>query len=76
MKHAFSVELNSKEYLREVSISNAAPDHVLLEGFLGELEELSLVEGELMEVKGVNGVLRIDLNEDELSRILRKKEAD
>lgn len=76
MKHAFSVELKSKEYLRQASISIGSPDHVFVEGFLGELEELSLIEGELMEVKGVNGVLRIDLNEAELSRILRKKEAD
>jgi len=67
--HAFSIELKSKEFLRNVMISNRIGETVLVEGFLGELEELSLVEGAMLELRGSNGVLRIDLKEEELERL-------
>jgi hypothetical protein len=55
--HAFSIELKSKEYLRNVMISNRTGETVLVEGFLGELEELSLVEDAMLELRGSNGIL-------------------
>lgn len=63
--HAFSVELKSKEFLKNVMISNRTGETVLVEGFLGELKEMSLIEGALLELRGSNGVLRIDLKEEE-----------
>jgi len=71
-KHTFSVELKSKEYMKRVAIPNEAGDTVLLEGFLGELEEIDLVEGVMLEIKGANGILRMDLNEEELNTLLKK----
>ena len=71
-KHAFSVELKSKEYMKRVAIPDEAGDNVLIEGFLGELEEIGLVEGVMLEVKGANGILRMDLNEEELNTLLKK----
>jgi len=68
--HAFSIELKSKEFLRNVMISNRTGETVLVEGFLGELEELSLIEGAMLELRGSNGVLRMDLREEELKRLL------
>ena len=76
MEHAFSIEMKSKKYVRHISVSNESHDRVLFEGSLGELEELSMVEGAVLEVKGANGVLRIDLSEDELRKMLFKKEAE
>jgi len=77
MEHAFSIEMKSKKHVRHISLSNESHEHVLFEGSLGELEELSIVEGAVLEVKGVNGVLRIDLSEDELRKMLfQKKEAE
>jgi len=75
MEHAFSIEMESKKHVRHISVSNESHDRVLFEGSLGELEELSMVEGAVLEVKGANGVLRIDLNEDELRKMFSKKEA-
>ncbi len=72
-KHAFSVEMKSKEYIKTISISNGPQEGVLFEGFLGELEELGMVEGVILEVKGANGTLRIDLDEGELRKMLDKK---
>jgi len=73
MEHAFSIEMKSKKHVRHISLSNESHDRVLFEGSLGELEELSMVEGAVLEVRGVNGVLRIDLSEEELRKMLSQK---
>jgi hypothetical protein len=49
---------------------------VLFEGSLGELDDLSMIEGAVLEVKGSNGILRIDLNQDELTRIITPRKDD
>jgi len=53
-------------------ISNRAEETVLVEGFLGELEEVSLVEGAMLELRGSNGVLRMDLKEEELEKLFSR----
>jgi len=73
MEHAFSVEMKSKKYVRHMSISNDSYDRVLFEGFLGELKELSMVESAVLEVKGANGILRVDLSEGDLRKMLSNK---
>jgi hypothetical protein len=75
-KHAFSIELKSKEYLKRVAIPTEAGDTVLIEGFLGELEEVDLVEGVMLEIEGANGILRMDLKEEELSTLLKKRKGE
>jgi hypothetical protein len=74
MEHAFSIEMKSKKHVRHISLSNESHEHVLFEGSLGELEKLSMVEGAVLEVRGANGVLRIDLSEEELQKMLSQKE--
>jgi hypothetical protein len=73
MQHAFSVEMRSRAYVRHISLSNGSRDHVLFEGYLGGLIEVSMVEGSVLEVKGEHGVLRIDLPEAILQKMLAKK---
>jgi hypothetical protein len=72
-EHSFSIELNSKEHVKRFTMLNGAGSRVLVEGFLGELEQITLVEGLMLEVKGSNGILRIDMTEDELRRALSVK---
>ena len=71
-KHTFSIELKSKEYLKLVAMPNGASDNVLLEGFLGDLEVIDLVEGAMLEIQGTNGTFKMDLKEEELNRLFRK----
>ena len=71
-EHAFSIELKSKEYMKRVTMSNEADDRVLIEGFLGELGELGFVEDAMLEIKGANGILRLDLKEEEFKKLLPK----
>lgn len=70
MKHAFSVEMKSKQNVKNISISDEAHDRVLFEGDLGELLELSL-ESDVLELVGVNGVLRVVLTKEQLMKVLR-----
>ena len=73
MEHTFSVEMKSKKHVKHISMSDERHERVLFEGSLGELEELSLTEGAVLEVRGSNGALRIDLSEGELRKMLSKK---
>ena len=75
-KHAFSIELKSKEYLKLVAMPNGAKDNVLIEGFLGDLDALDLVEGAMLEIRGTNGTLKMDLEEEELNRLFGKRRCD
>ena len=65
--------MKSKDHIKSISMSNGPHGGVLFEGFLGELEELGMVEEVILEVKGCNGTLRIDLDEGELRKMLAKK---
>jgi hypothetical protein len=62
----FSVELKSKTDLKNVALTNGSSDSVLLEGTIGELIQVRFVEGIILEVIGNNGVLRVDLREEEI----------
>ena len=73
LEHVFSVEMKSKKYVKSISISDEAQDRVLFEGNLGELKELSLAEGDVLEFIGVNGILRIGLTEEQLQKLLTCK---
>ena len=70
-EHSFSVELKSKDYVKHISLSSNGGDSVLLEGFLGKLEKVSLVEDLLLEIKCLNGVLRIDMKKGELEHFIK-----
>jgi len=76
-KGFFSVEIESKKHLTNVSISNKPHERVVIEGYLGELSEIEMIENVLIQFKGANGVLRIDLSKDELwQKLSVKKEIE
>jgi hypothetical protein len=70
MSCVFSVELSSKKKVRSISISDEAHDRVLFEGDLGKLLELSMINSSAMEVRGEHGVLRMEISEDLLLKVL------
>ena len=70
-EHAFSIELQSKQYVKHISISDEAHDRVLFEGNLGKLLNISFVEGDVLELIGVNGVLRIGLTIEQLQETIK-----
>ena len=62
--------MRSKKHVRSISISDEAHDRVLFEGDLGRLLEVSIIECSALEIVGENGVLRIEIDEDVLQRVL------
>jgi hypothetical protein len=71
-ERVFSIELQSRKDLRNVSLANGSHDGALVEGTLGELVRVSFIEGVILEVVGKRGVLRIDLDEDEIRKTADK----
>jgi hypothetical protein len=73
--HVFSVEMKSKRHVRSISISDETKDRVLFEGDLGDLEEVAFIGGSMLEVRGTNGVLRIELGEEETRKLMSQMSA-
>jgi len=71
-ERGFSVEMTSKEHVRSLIVSDESQGKVLFEGNLGELQALEMVEEIVLQMKGANGTLRIDLEEDEFREMLEK----
>ncbi len=69
--HSFSVELKSKKFVKNFSLSDKGR-----EGVLGELEEIGILEDAILLIHGANGTLRVDLTEDELRKMLAKKKQE
>ena len=67
--------MESKQYVKSISISDETRDRVLFEGVLGDIKKISLIEGEALEIRGDYGVLRIELNEEDLRKALAGSKA-
>jgi hypothetical protein len=67
------VELSSKDYVRSLSISDKSKDRVFVEGDLGTLLHISIIEKRALEIVAEKGVLRVDIDEDILQRVLESK---
>lgn len=50
-------------------------DGVFLEGELGLIEDIELIEGKVLTIQGENGTIRIDITEEELMHALKPKKA-
>jgi len=62
--------MGSKKHVRNISISDQAHNRVLFDGDLGRLLEVSIIECSALEIVGENGILRIEIDEDVLQRVL------
>lgn len=71
-EHSFSVQLTSREHVKNVCLGDGS--EILLEGYLGHLETLELVDESIIEIRGSKGVLRFDLTKQQLRELLTKGE--
>ncbi len=67
-ERAFTIELGSAGHLRNVSLADSDGEGVLIEGTIGKLLRARFAEGTVLEVIGTDGVLRMDLADDDISR--------
>ncbi len=65
-ERVFSIELNNREDLKNITIVNGRNDNVVIEGIIGELVKARFEEGVILQIVGSKGVLRIDLCDDEI----------
>jgi hypothetical protein len=70
LERFFSAELNSNDHFRLKSLNE---HNTSINGSLGELVELELVEGVFLAIQGRNGVLCVDLSENELKELLQSE---
>jgi len=70
LEHIFSVEMKSKRHVKSISISDDTRDLVLFEGNLGEFRDLSVSDGDVLELIGENGVLRLSVTREQLQRAI------
>ena len=71
LEHTFSIEMKSKIHVKNISISDEAQDKVLFEGSIGKLLYLSLIEDNVLEFIGSNGIIRIAVTEKQLKKALK-----
>lgn len=64
----FSIELNSKNQLKTVSMTgDGQSESALIEGSIGTLVDATFMEGVILEVVGSKGTLRLDLKLNEIT---------
>ena len=71
--HMFSIELISRDCVKCLVIPSENDAKVLIEGFLGDIESLGVIEGVMLEILGSNGTLKMDLSEEEIAHLLTPK---
>lgn len=73
-EHAFSIELKSREYITSAAMDcDRRARGVFIEGYLGDLLEVKVIEDALLEISGRNGTFRLDITRKDLARALSKK---
>jgi hypothetical protein len=72
-QHSFSIEVESQDHIKSLAL-NGKGRGVLVEGVLGGLKSLGLVDDAVLVVEGEYGTLRLDLTSEEMSEMHRKKE--
>ena len=64
--------MTSKQYVKSLIVSDELSGRVLFDADIGNLVGVSIIDGIVLEVRGVNGTLRVDLREEELEAVLKK----
>lgn len=67
-----SVEMKQRKHVKTMMFTDEVGGDVLFEGNLGQLIELSMVDESVLEVRGANGILRVDITLEELEDMVSK----
>ena len=59
-ERVFSIELTSKNHLKNVTLTNGTNESVLVEGTIGTLLHATFEEDLILEVTGTKGTLRLE----------------
>jgi hypothetical protein len=74
-EHSFSIEMKSEHCVKRMSFLDKENGKVFFEGFLGKLKNVAMVEGVMLEIEGRNGILKLDITQQEMEKCLTPKKA-
>ena len=69
--YAFSIELKSKKFVKNLSIPDEG-GKVVIEGYLGKLKSLKILENVMLEIEGDFGSFCLDFDELEMAKMIPK----
>jgi len=72
MNHSFSVDMTKAKSVSGLAV-NRKRDGVFLEGELGLILDIELIEGKVLTITGENGTIRIDITEEELQHAFKPR---
>lgn len=72
MSHSFSVQMTKAKSVSGIAV-NRKKDGVFLEGELGLILDIELIEGKVLTITGENGTIRIDITREELQHAFEPK---
>lgn len=70
--HPFSIQLKSKKFVKNLIMPDEG-GKVIIEGYLGRMNSMKIVEGVMLEIEGDFGSICLDFDEKEIEKILRAK---
>ena len=71
IERGVSVEMKRREHVKSMMFSESGYS-VLFEGNLGRILDLSMADHSVLELRGENGILRVDLSLDELEDLVSR----
>jgi hypothetical protein len=72
-EHSFSVEMKTEDAVKRMALLDKENGRVFFEGFLGELRNINMVEGMMLEIEGANGSIKLDITQREIEECLAPK---
>jgi len=72
LEHVFSIEIESKRFVKNLVLSDETHETVLFEGTLGESNDISIEEGDVLEIAGRHGTIRISITQDQMLMALKE----
>jgi len=65
-EHSFSIEMKTEDAVKKMSFLDKENGQVFFEGSLGKLTNINMVEDVMLEIEGVNGILKLDITQKEI----------
>lgn len=64
--------MKQHQHVKTMTFSDEGQGEVLFEGNLGQLVDITMVDDSVLEMRGLNGTLRVDLTLEELEDMTSK----
>ena len=72
-EHSFSIEMKNESAVKKMSFLEQENGQVFFEGSLGNLKNINMYDGEMLEIEGGNGIFRLDITQQELEEGINPK---